>query len=553
MGTPEGRQRVAVVTGGGAGIGAAIAEELGRNGVFVVTLDPLVSIDGAESLDATEDTTAARIVAAGGSARASSMSVTDAAGVRDLFAGLVDELGGLDVVVNSAGISRPTSFTRGTEDDWRAVVAVHLDGYRNVLEAALPIMAAQGHGHIVGVTSGSGWRPADTGAYGCAKRAVASLTWQLGRSAPPGVVVNAVSPIAMTRMVTAALGRARPSSGGATPSAATGGLSLGSMPEPEQIGPLVAHLAGESFAACRGQVVFAAGSELAVVEPPRLLEVLGTDGPTPLARVLEAVTPAALVPAEADQQTRGGSNPRFGTRFDELAPGSLPSPAVRSCAVVGDRADLVAAVSAALEERGVACCVVEPGTGFEAASRALASAAGSDGEVDAVVVALAGGHASSGATDWERILAEHSGTADGIVADATWSRAAADHASRTGAPVRLVTLTDATTAGGRSRAQASAQLARAARKATDDAVAAFAVAVEADDDHSTTAAAQLAAHLVASPETSPLSGAELTVGGGSIGLRSHPRAGASVVFEGTAVPAWLDDVLAQIVSTTGEV
>ena len=57
---------------------------------------------------------------------------------------------------------------------------VHLDGYRNVLDAALPLMAAAGHGRILGVTSGSGWRVGDAGAYGCAKRAVASLTWQLG-------------------------------------------------------------------------------------------------------------------------------------------------------------------------------------------------------------------------------------------------------------------------------------------------------------------------------------------------------------------------------------
>ena len=63
-----------------------------------------------------------------------------------------------------------------------------------------------GRGAILGVTSGSGWRAADAGAYSCAKRAVAALTWQLGRVAPPGVVVNAMSPIAATRMVAAASG-----------------------------------------------------------------------------------------------------------------------------------------------------------------------------------------------------------------------------------------------------------------------------------------------------------------------------------------------------------
>ena len=554
------RQRVAVVTGGGAGIGAAIAEELGRNGVFVVTLDPLVTIDGAEALESTDDTTASRIVAAGGSARASSMSVTDRDGVRQLFADLADELGGIDVVVNSAGISRPTSFTRGTEEDWRSILAVHLDGYRNVLEAALPLMEAAGHGRIVGVTSGSGWRPADTGAYGCAKRAVASLTWQLGAATPAGVVLNAVSPIAMTRMVTAALGRTRPpTAGGSSPpsatgaSSATGGLSLGSMPEPEQLGPLVTHLAGERFSACRGQVLFAAGSELAVVEPPRLLEVVAGDGSTGLDRVLESVTPGALVPAEAEQHTRGGSNPRF-PRFDELASAPPPPTAARSCAVVADRTALAEAVRQALEARGVACTMVDPdrvGAGFDAASAVLA-AAGSDGtELDSVVVALSGDRGAGGDAGWERILDEHAGVADGIFADATWSRAVAEHAARTGAPVRLATLTDASTTGGRSRAQASAQLARAGRKATDERVSAFAVSVESDSAGAAETAGQLAAHLVASPEATPLAGAELMVGAGSIGLRSHPRAGTSVVFGSTQVPGWLDDVLAEITATTG--
>ena len=80
------RQRVAVVTGGGGGIGAAIAEELGRTGAFVVTLDPLVSVDGSEQLPSPEETTAGRIVAAGGSARASAVSVSGRMGVSGAFA-----------------------------------------------------------------------------------------------------------------------------------------------------------------------------------------------------------------------------------------------------------------------------------------------------------------------------------------------------------------------------------------------------------------------------------------------------------------------------------
>ena len=331
------RRRVAVVTGGGGGIGAAIAEELGRAGHFVLTMDPLVSVDGAEQLPGPDETTADRIVAAGGSARASSVSVTDRDAVSGAFADLVDEHGGVDAVVNAGGISRPTTFTRGRDEDWSAVLAVHLDGYLNVLAAALPIMAAAGHGRILGVTSGSGWRAADTGAYGCAKRAVAALTWQLGRQAPPGVVVNALSPIAATRMVTAALRRARQGHGTAAGSSGTGGLSLGLMPTPDQLGPLGVHLVAPELSWCRGQVIFGGGSEVAVIDEPRLLEVVRSDTGASLAHVLEAVTPGALAPAEAGQASSGGSNPRFGPLFDEPPAGDLAPAAVSSCAVVTDR------------------------------------------------------------------------------------------------------------------------------------------------------------------------------------------------------------------------
>ncbi|MFZ2239437.1 MAG: SDR family NAD(P)-dependent oxidoreductase, partial [Gordonia amarae] len=144
------RQRVVVVTGGGAGIGAAIAQSISRTGAFVVTVDPLLSVDGSTALPAPAETTADRIVAAGGHARASALSVTDETGIRALFTALADEFGALDAVVNVAGISRPTGFATGSDADWRDVLSVHLDGYRNILGAALPLMAAAGRGHILG-------------------------------------------------------------------------------------------------------------------------------------------------------------------------------------------------------------------------------------------------------------------------------------------------------------------------------------------------------------------------------------------------------------------
>jgi NAD(P)-dependent dehydrogenase (short-subunit alcohol dehydrogenase family) len=535
---------VAVVTGGGGGIGGAIAEELGRRGWYVVTVDPLVTLEGTEQLPEPQETTAGRIVAAGGSARASSASVTDREALESLFHELANEHGGVDAVVNVAGITRQSYYARGTEEDWLALLSVHLRGYLNVLHAALPLMAAAGHGRILGITSGSGWRAADAGGYSAAKRVVAALTWQLGRAAPAGVTINALSPIAGTRMVAAALERARQEgrTGGG------GGLTLDSMPRPEDLGPLGAHVVGDGFGWCTGQVLFAGGPEVAVVDQPRLVEVVRTGNVVSLAAVLDAVVPRAFAAAEAGQATQGGSNPRFGAIFDAPAPSDVPVGPVRTCVVVGDRAHLVASVTSALEARSISCHRVQAGQDFAAAGRALRSVVERSGPLDAVVVALAG-HERSGASieGWQEILSGHDGILEQLHADAAWTRAAADYAADDARAVRVATLTDAATPGGRSRAQAAAQLARVAGSATEGRVAAFAIGTEAAEHDTSDASAELVAHLLTHPDASDLAGAELAVGAGWIGLRSHPRPIGTVTYGGPGIPGWLDSTLREVV------
>jgi NAD(P)-dependent dehydrogenase (short-subunit alcohol dehydrogenase family) len=559
------RSPTVVVTGGGGGIGAAIAEALGRAGAFVVTADPLVSLDGASRLAAPEQTTADRIVAAGGQARASDVSVTDAPALEDLFNGLAAERGSLDAVINVAGISRPTGWGRGAEDDWRDVIEVHLGGYLNVLAAALPLMARAGRGRVVGVTSGSGWRAADAGAYSRAKRAVAALTWQLGLAAPLGVTVTALSPIAATRMVTAALSRAgeggsdggRPGGGGEGWRA--GGLSLSAMPRPEEIGPIGAHLALGEVGWAQGQILFAAGSELALIDPPRLIEVLpapAAAGLERLDRLLDALAPAALAEAERAQVATGGSNARF-TGILADPPRALHDSG-RACVLVTDQPAMGAKLAAALGRRGVACRAVDPRRGFAAARDALAAE-----RADAVVVALAGGAPSEPGRDWSGILADHRGLCSAILADAAWAQAvaaravapggstAAGRSGGGGRALRMVTLTDALTSGGRSRAQSAAQAARVAAGSTGGAVQAFSLGLEGSASGAPDAAAALVAHLVTHPEAGALAGAELAVGGGWIGLRSHPRAIGSVTCGEPGWPGWLDQVLSEMAGGTG--
>jgi len=542
---------VAVVTGGAVGIGAAIAEELGRAGVFVVTVDPGVAVDGSPGEGGADASTAQRIVDAGGQARASNISVTDEAAVRTLFTDLVEEFGALDAVVNVAGISRPTGFAHGEEDDWRAVLSVHLDGYLNVLRAALPLMTAAGHGRILGVTSGSGWRAADAGAYSCAKRAVAALTWRIGQETPPGVTVNALSPIAATRMVLGALSRAGASAGDSS----TGGVALGleSVPPPEHLGPVGAYLAGETFSSwSRGQIMFSNGAEVAWVVPPRLLEVARTSDVGSLLAVLESFAGKVLAPAEAAQGSNGGGNPRLGSAFEDGDPEDTTSVASRAV-VVSDVAAWSKRLVEALTARGVECVTLDaPVTTFTAASAQLAATVDASGPVDAVVVALAAAApASSSADGWARVLDEHAGVTEQIGNDAAWVRAVSDYAATADRAVRVVTMVDASTAGGRSRAQSAIQLSRVAHAATEDRVDAFALSVEASGEGEVIG--EIVAHLVCDADAGALSGAELVVGPDWFGLRSHPHPAGAVSFGGPAVPAWVDDALQEMVGRGGAV
>ena len=221
---------------------------------------------------------------------------------------------------------------------------------------------------------------------------------------------------------------------------------------------------------------------------------------------------------------------------------------MRSCAVVTDRPRLAASLTAALEALSVTCHRVEVAHGFGDAAKALSSVVDATGPIDAIVVAPEGRQPTASTGGWEQVLAEHRGIIDHIYTDAGWARAAADYASSAARPVQLVTLTDAVTEGGRSRAQASAQLARVAVGSTEGRVTAFAASVETSEVEAAQPVADLVAHLLGNPEASALAGAELVIGAGWIGLRSHPRPIGGITYGGPALPDWLDAALREIVT-----
>ncbi|WP_157734291.1 MULTISPECIES: SDR family NAD(P)-dependent oxidoreductase [Frankia] len=563
------RDRVAIVTGGGGGIGAEVSVELARRGAIVVVLDSGDGLRGEPLGERSAERTVRRIEAAGGRAVAAPISVTDADAVRGLVAETVARFGSLDVVVNAAGIVRfPRIGDAAAEvaaDDWAALLGVHLGGYLTLLAAALPRMTAAGYGRIVGVTSGVGLArtSVDGPAYGSAKRAVAALTWQLGPVLPAGVAVNALSPIAATRMVTEGLVAA-----GADPR----GLDLSAMPQPEHMAPAAARLASEEFGWCRGRVLFSAGSELSLIAPPRLVEAVATGG-AGAAAALGALARPVLAPAHAQQRSTGGSNPRSAP-LAAVPPGSAgPSgsaePGVRACLVVGDDRALADQLAAALAPWGYTTAAAPVGvtgtddaaTGFAAAEQGLGRAAATTAAGLGAVVVIHGADATSpggeSGGDWRAILASHAGTAATILGHAAWSRAAARHVAATGRALRVVHVVPALSPGGRSAAQAVTQLARSVNDtpiiptASNPGLLEFAVSAESPHPADRVGLVELVASLVAAPDTAALAGAELVVRPGWLGLRAHPAPAVTASLAGAELGPWTDDVLRDALAPFG--
>jgi hypothetical protein len=238
--------------------------------------------------------------------------------------------------------------------------------------------------------------------------------------------------------------------------------------------------------------------------------------------------------------------------FEEAAVGSAPEPGpARTCVIVTDDDEWGAVIGEALASQGVTCvgAGTKPAQGFAAAAEQIAQTARDNGPVDAVVVALVHGNGGGNAGDpWQKVLDEHEGIAENVRTDAGWVRAVSDYSAQADRPVRVVTVTNAASSAGRSRAQAAAQLARAGHMASSGRIDAFAISVETAEESERRTVADLVTHLVRNADSGALSGAELVVASGWFGLRSHPSPAATVSFGGPAIPDWLDGTLRTIVT-----
>jgi NAD(P)-dependent dehydrogenase (short-subunit alcohol dehydrogenase family) len=257
--------RVVVVTGAGRGIGREHALEFARQGARVVVNDIGAELDGTGGSDSPARQVVDEIVAAGGEAVVNGDDVADWAGAEHLVATALDAFGRLDVVVNNAGVVRDRMVVSCGEDEWDAVVRVHLKGHFAVSRFAAEHWRARSKAgepvdaRVVNTSSGAGLQGSvGQAAYSAAKAGIAALTLvqaaELGRY---GVTANAIAPSARTRMTETVFAdmMAAPTEAGA----------FDAM-DPGNVAPLVVWLGSPQSAHVTGRVFEVEGGKVAVAD-----------------------------------------------------------------------------------------------------------------------------------------------------------------------------------------------------------------------------------------------------------------------------------------------
>jgi 2-hydroxycyclohexanecarboxyl-CoA dehydrogenase len=241
---------VAVVTGGGRGIGRAIALTLARDGWAVGILD----LDGASAA-----AVAAEVVTAGGRATGVAADVTDLTGLQAAADAVETTLGPLDALVNNAGWDTLARFVDGPPELWDRVIAVNLRGVLNATYAVLPRLIARGRGRIVSIASDAG-RVGSSGeaVYSACKAGVIGFSKALAREvARQSVTVNCVCPgpteTALLESVMAG------EQGQKVLAGMRRTIPLGRLGLPEDIAPAVAYLLSDDAGYVTGQVLSVSG------------------------------------------------------------------------------------------------------------------------------------------------------------------------------------------------------------------------------------------------------------------------------------------------------
>ena len=243
--------RVAIVTGGAQGIGAATARRLAAEGAAVAVVD--INADRSETL-------AKELVADGGRAIGIGCDVTDADAVNAMTAQVVETLGGLHVLVNNAGITRDNMFFKMPPSEWNAVLTTNLTSMFLCCQAAQAHMVAAKYVRIVNLSSRSALGNRGQANYAAAKAGVQGLTATLAIELGPfNITVNAVAPGYVATAMTAATAERV----GATPEQHQQMVAqetpLRRVGQPEEIASVITFLASDDASYVSGQTLYVNG------------------------------------------------------------------------------------------------------------------------------------------------------------------------------------------------------------------------------------------------------------------------------------------------------